>query len=310
MNQILIIQDTPEQIERLAAQRQIYSRAKTIYFVQTFGSIFIPVTISAISIFQPSVSAYSALYAVIYFVLDSIFFEQSIKKLKTKAAKVQELFDCEVLEIIKSPFKNPDDILLEEIQTYYEKHKRKIGKIEKLYEWYAQGVEEITNLPISIARLICQRESLVWDSQLRKLFYESLLILSVILVIILGIIWYYLKLPLDQIVLILSGLLPLFRFSLKQYIENKETSEKLIKAVAIFDKTWGKILKSQIVETELNIISRQIQNEIYDSRTKNPLIPDFFYWLFKNRQERLSKVAIQRLIKQVIDSKTNLLKGN
>jgi uncharacterized membrane-anchored protein YjiN (DUF445 family) len=79
------------------------------------------------------------------------------------------------------------------------------------------------------------------------------------------------------------------------------------RSVSFFNKTWERILNSQIDETELSIISRQIQNEIYDSRTKNPLIPDFFYWLFKDRQESRANGAVQRFITQVKESKSKLL---
>ena len=308
MNQILETQDTPAQIEKLAAQRQIYSRAKAIYSLQVLGSICVPVILSVVSIFYPSVSAYSALYAVFFFMLDSVFLERSIKELKTKAAKIQELFDCEVLEIIRSPLKSPDDILLEEIQKNYEKHKKSEKKIKKLYGWYAQDTKEISDLPISIARLICQRESLWWDSELRKLFSQSLLISSIFIVIVLGLIAWFTERSVNQLVLILNGLLPLFRFALKQYLDNKETGEKLIKTVSFFYKTWERILTSQIDEQELIIISRQIQNEIYDSRAKNPLIPDFFYWFFKNKQESLAKEVTRKLITQAKNSNINLLK--
>lgn len=308
MNQILIKQDTEVQIERLAAQRHVYSFAKKIYFGQILGSVIIPIILSATAIFSPAISPYAALYAVIFFIADSAFLEQQIKAFRTKAAKIQEFFDCEVLQIIKSPFKSPDDVLLEEVHKYSEKHLKKAGNKEELLGWYAQNCQEISNLPISVARLICQRENLSWDAELRKLFRQSLLIISLILIIILISIGFWGDFQFSRVVLLFSGLLPLFRFSVKQYIDNKETDEKYNKVLSIFQKTWEKILNSQIDEQELTIISRQIQNEIYDSRTKNPLILDFFYWIYKKVQQRRSGVSVQRLIDEVKQSNSNLLK--
>lgn len=308
MNQILIKQDTEVQIERLAAQRHVYSFAKKLYFLQFLGSIIIPVILSGVALFVPAVSPYAALYTVIFFIADSIIFEQQIKALRAKAAKIQELFDCEILQIIKSPFKSPDDVLLEEIHKYSDKHQKKEENRKELLGWYAQSCQEISSLPIFVARLICQRENLSWDAELRKLFGQSLLILSVLLIIVLILIGWFGGFEFSRVVLLFNGLLPLFRFSVKQYIDNKETNEKYNKVLSIFQKTWEKILNSQIDEQELTIISRQIQNEIYDSRTKNPLIPDFFYWLYKKAQQKRSRVSVQRLIDEVKQSNSRLLK--
>ena len=296
MNQITKIQNEAEQLELLAAQREIYSTAKLIYFFQFLGSVILPIIFSVISLFLPTFSIITASYALFFFITDYLFFEPRIKERKITAAKIQEVFDCKVLEIRKSPFKNGDDILIEEIQDNYEKHTA--VKNKQIQNWYANGSEEITQLPISIARLICQRENMWWDSKLRKRYYGILFIVNLIILAVIFFTSVKLKLGIEQIILICSGLLPLLRFSIKQYADNKESSEKLVKMCLYFDKMREKLLKDDPSEAELNESARYIQNELYDNRTRSPLIPDFFNYWFESKHQSLVNSTTQKLIKE------------
>lgn len=296
MNKITQIQNESEQLELLAAQREIYSSAKLIYFFQFLGSVVLPIIFSLISLFLPSFSIFTASYALFFFIIDYLFFEPRIKERKTTAAKIQEIFDCKVLEIKKSPFKNSDDVLIEEIQDSYEKHTK--IKNKKIQNWYANGSEELTPLPVSLARLICQRENMWWDAKLRKRYYGVLFVVNLIM---LGAILFSsvkLKLGIEQIVLIFSGLLPLLRFSIKQYADNKESSEKLVKMCHYFDRIKERLIKNEIDEVELDESARHIQNELYDNRTRSPLIPDFFNYWFEPKHQSLVNSTTQKLIKE------------
>lgn len=298
MNQIANVENSPESLEQLAAQREIYSFAKNFYSLQTVGSIIIPIIFSGVALFIPDVSAYSALYGVCFSILDITLIETMINKAKSQAAKIQELFDCNVLDIPASAFKNADDILLEEIPAGYEKHKKKNNSIDKLRGWYSNDLKEISSLPISTARLICQRKNLWWDSELRTRYSNTLKIFSLILFLILIVAGFAGHIKFEQFVLIFSGLLPLFRFSIKQYLDNKDSSEKLTKVISYFNKIWERVLKSDIDETELEAAARQIQNEIYDNRVKSSLIPDYFYNSYKDKQESLANTVAEKLVKE------------
>lgn len=296
MNQITTVQNSERQLARLAAQRELYSSAKKFYLIESIGSIIIPLILTFISTFFTNISIYSALYGIGFYLLDSLVIELLITERKTKAAKIQELFDCDVLEMEKSPFKAVADVTVEDVLAYYDAHKKIETNIEKIKDWYPKEVEE---LDIRVARLICQKMNYAWDSRLRKTYSNFLKSVVVILVIIIIVGITLGRLPGEQVPLILAGILPLFRFCIKLFEDNRNATEKLIKLNGYFDGLWARIIENSIDEKELDESARHIQNEIYDFRIKNPLIPDAFYKFFKDKDESLMARSAENLITQL-----------
>ncbi len=300
MNQITTIQNSEQQLERLAAQRELYSSAKRRFNLQLIGNLLIPISLSLVAAFIGNFSVYTALYGIVFFIIDTILIEPIIKDRKAKAAKIQELFDSDVLEISKSPFKTADDITVEEVLTHYNAHKKIESNIEKIRDWFNV---DLTGLDVSIARLICQRVNYSWDCRLRTSYGKILKVIIVILPIIIFIVGVFVPLTLEQVALILSGLLPVFRFLTKQYQENKDSSEKLNKLNSFFNKIWERILRNEVDKTELDEIARKIQDEIYDNRVRSPLIPDSYYWIYRPDDESLMTKTAETLVLEFKDSK-------
>ena len=112
MNNIASKQNEQKQLERLAAQREIYSFAKKLYLLQIILTVILPIFLFIISSLWVNLIIYSALYSILITVIDNIFIQPIIKKQKIKAAKIKELFDCDVLDIEISPLKVVNDITI------------------------------------------------------------------------------------------------------------------------------------------------------------------------------------------------------
>lgn len=309
MNQIPVVQNDERQLERLAAQRELYSSAKTFNLVEFIGSVAVPVILTAISLFLTNLSFYSALYGICFYIFDSLIIEPLINERKTKAAKIQELFDCDVLELEKSPFKSVSDITVEDVLLHTaDVHLKIETDIEKIRDWYPK---EVGALDLSIARLICQRMNFGWDARLRKSFSFLLKAITVLLSILIVAGISLGRLPGEQLPLILSGILPLYRYCLKLHQDNKSSTERLAKLTAYFDALWARITENEADAGELKDAARRIQDEIYDNRTKNPLIPDFFYNYFRGKDESLMSKSAEKLVadvKKLKDGEKNELK--
>lgn len=301
MNQIATIQNTQKQLERLAAQRELYSSAKRLFSLQIIGNVFIPLTLSLISTFRGNLSVYVAIYGICFFIIDSILVEPVIKQRKTKAAKIQELFDSDVLELNKSPFKTVEDVTVEEVLTHYNAHRKIESNIEKIKNWYAAN---LSALDISAARLICQRINYSWECGIRAAYGHLLKVINVLLPLVIFLVALFSNLKLDQTVLIGGGLLPIFRFLTKQYQENKEASERLTRLNNYFNKLWERLLKGEIDKEEMAEAARRIQDEIYDNRIKSPLIPDRFYRHYRPKEESLMTKTADKLAAELIESRT------
>ncbi|VTR29689.1 S-4TM family putative pore-forming effector [Sphingobacterium thalpophilum] len=302
-NNIPVRQNEQRQLERLAAQRELYSAAKNYFGIQTIFTLLVPVILSVLSLFIAGISPYSALYGVLIFVLDMLFIEPVISRKKSKAAKIQELFDCSVLSLIHSPLKVVDDVNVEEVLQYYEAHQKIATNIEKIKDWYPKVVSEVD---ISIARIICQRSSCWWDKGLRKKYCKLLKIVTVIIPLTILVIGFLNDIPLVQFVLISSALVPFFQFTIKQYNDNKDMDWRLNKLTAYINETWRRILDNSISKSQLDIEARRIQDGIYDNRVNAPLIFDVFYKWFRDKDEITMNRSAEIFVNEVMKHRSNL----
>lgn len=303
MNNISKTQNEKTKIAQLAAQRELYISAKKLYGVQFYGSFLFPILFSILSFFRVDLSVYSALYGISFYLIDIYLIEPAIFKRKIKATKIQELFDCDVLEIKKSPLKIAEDITVEEVLTHYKAHSKSDGNIEKLKDWYPIITNEIN---IAISRIICQRSNNWWDSKLRIAYcniVKFIGIFSFVIILILGVIS---KIDIEQLVLILSGLIPFLRFASKQYFDNKKANDRLNKLNDYINQIWNNILEKKYNIIELDEISRRIQDETYENRISNPLIPDFFYKIFRSKNEDLMTESAKIFVQQVLEKNANI----
>jgi len=284
MNQITLEQNSQKQLERLAAQRELYSSAKKWHTFQIVLTVIVPIILATTAFFKNNLATASAIFGVASFLIDISFVEPLIKKRKAKAAKIQELFDCDVLQLPKSPLKIVDDIAVEEVLLYYNAHIRIATNIEKIKDWYSP---KVTQLPIEIARILCQRTNCWWDSKLRERYSFFLKLISIIVFSILLIVGYVSDSSLIKITLIAAGLIPFFQFCIKQCNDNTDAAKRLNELIAYSKQIWDDALGNKCSEDVLKANSRRLQDEIFDHRTKSPLILDIYYNLFRDNDEVL-----------------------
>lgn len=294
-NDILTRQNKQEELERLAAQRELYSSAKRIFAWQAILTVVIPVILACFAIAFEKWAPYIAWYGIAVFVFDLVFLEPLITKRKVKAAKIQELFDCSVLQLSYSELKTVDDVTVEDVLKYYEAHQKISTNIELIRDWYPSPIGEV-GLPI--ARIICQRSSCWWDKKLRESYCQR--IKGLILIIILGVITACLlaKTETIQLILIFSALVPFIQFTIKQYNDNVAMNGRLEELSKYIEKVWRDILAGNIVDPELKNESRRVQDGLYDNRTQSPLIFDFFYWRSRSDNEHTMTKAAQKFVNQ------------
>ena len=296
MNTIRKVQNEQKQLERLAAQRELYSSAKKKHILQIILTVIIPVILAVASLIKTEVSVWAAIFGVGSFVVDIILIEPSIKILKTKAAKIQELFDCDVLQLLRSPLKVVDDITVEEVLVHYNAHIKIKRNSEKILNWYP----DVSHLPIDIARVLCQRTNCYWDSRLR-VRYSNFLKYSAIFVfagILIGAI--LVNSSIITVTLIASGLVPFFQFCIKQCNDNREAAKRLNELVLFAQQLWNDTLNKSKTDIQAYADSRRLQDEIFEHRTKSPLILNYYYDFFRDKDEVLMNRASEILIEEAL----------
>ena len=297
MNNIPTIQNSQRQLERLAAQRELYSSAKKFHVVQIFLTVVIPVALAILALNYESFSVPAAIFGVASFIADILIIEPIINKRKEKAAKIQELFDCDVLELPKSPLKTVQEIKVEEVLQNYDAHSKIATNIEKIKDWYRPVT--LGSLPIHVARVICQRTNCWWDSKLRKNYATTLRIICGLVFITIFIIGSINRISLPTFTLIISSLVPFFQFCIKQSNDNVDAACRLDQLVNFSIALWDKVLNG-MSEPNASDDSRKLQDEIFEHRKKSPLILDMYYGLFRNKDEAIMNKAGGILVEEAI----------
>lgn len=283
MNTITQKQSEDKQLDRLAAQRQYYSDAKKIQLIDAIISIPIVVILSISAVFFPAMLIWSILWAIISTFLGLILFNPLQKKLKLKAATIQQMFDCYVLEMDCDSLNDPPRIDPESIYKSSKKYKTKDPEYLDLINWYPA---EIDQLPIHYARLICQRTNCWWDSQLRARYVKGIQITTILLLICVLLIGLINNLTIDKLLLAVAfPLISIFRFGVTQVRDNNQAISNLNSLKKEAENFWEQAIKNKLSPDEVTKLSYKLQNRIYQNRCQNPLIFDWIYKRIRDENE-------------------------
>ncbi len=298
MNSIPQLQNQESQIQQLAAQRQLYFDAKGIFSFQVF-LVTLGILFSFLGLAFPGIQALAGLGIILVMFWDIIALEPHQRKLTQKAAQIQEAFDCKVLGLEWENVKGIQQPLIDDIIINAERHKKYDPAFTKLKDWYIVSVGE---LPLSVARIICQKSNIQWDAELRRRYAKGITILLFILFVVVVVVSILNQTTTDKwIILIVVPLMPAFLLGIREYKKHKATSDNLDHMMNVTTSLIEKVFNKSISDEELMQVSRKLQNEIYDHRRTAPLIFDWIYRrLWKENEEHMNKTAAV-LIKEYLE---------
>ena len=299
-NKISETQSEPTQMERLAAVRQLYSDAKVIQAIQIGLSVLVPPSLAMLVAFVSLPPVYAAICGIILTCVYVLWLTPWLQSFKEKASKIQELFDCDVLELnrreltIGSPLE-----MIDIVGEYSSKYGRKDPNYCELKNWYP---DKTSKLPIHLGRVICQRSNCSWDAKLRQRFASWILVILGVLIVLtlcLGLIG---NLTLEEFILaVATPLMPAFILGMRQYNEHKKSAEQLDKLRGHLERLWNKALDNANPE-ELNRASRELQDAIYNHRQSRPIIFDWVYRLLRKEHEKLMNKAAEEMVNEALES--------
>lgn len=267
-------QNTERQIQRLAAQRQLYASAKRIFGWQVVLSGPATVVMAFLVIAIPTLKGYAALWGITVALCDLFWLTPWQKRLRDSAARVQEAFDCDVLALPWNDVKAgkwPDPELVFEQS---EKYKKWAAKMPPLENWYAPAVGE---LPSHIGRLVCQRSNCWWDSKQRRRYAAWVISVVVLLFVVLLSLSLGHNFTIEDFVLkVTAPLAPALLLGLRQFSEQREAANRLDSLQNHAERLWKDALSGMSV-VEINVRARSLQDEIFENRRKSPLVFDAIF---------------------------------
>lgn len=300
MNTIPEAQLESVQLDRLAAMRSLYSKAKRIQAWQLILSVPCVIAWSFSILVFPGLRVYEAMWGIAITIVSSVALDRWQATLKEKAAKVQEQFDCDVLQMDWPDLKagaRPDAEIIAEHSAHY----RGVDPDYKgVRNWYARVVG---SLPMHLARLVCQRSSCWWDAKLRRRYAVWVLItLGVFsaLVITLGLLKG--ATLADFVLAGIMPLMPAITLAIRQFYEHNDAAARADKLKECAERLWSESVRNTVSSDGIAVLSRQLQDEIFEHRRRSPLILDWIYERLRNHDEDLMNKGAEALVAEASSS--------
>jgi hypothetical protein len=294
MNDITSKQSQPELVALLRARDRTYHAAKSTQGRLVFVTIGLAVMSVLLAPAIPQIRPYLAFAALLLLMLDTGIIERLQKDRVKRGAKLQEEFDTKVLDMpwnrfVAGTMVDHEDVRAASVKLLSPKRESQIAS------WYEPCVGEV---PVSFARLICQRTNISYDARLRKKYGNALLYGTIILGVLLLLVGLGFKLDLSELLLSVAvPFCPILNWTLREQRKQVDTANALSTLKSEFEKVWDKALAGA-APTELDKGSRELQDAIYQHRASAPLVFDWVYDRFRSGNEDEARHAAQRLVSQ------------
>jgi hypothetical protein len=263
MNNINKKQNEETQLEFLFVQRSLYSSTKKLFGWRTVIAVCLAVGGPFLTSLDSQISAYVAIIAVVYLLLDNLVLQKVESSQKITAAKIQELFDTNVLELSWNNIvtgKQPDKEIIASILS---KNSDRNYTALQLVDWYSSDVSKVD---LDTGRFLCQRSNVWWDSSLRKKYLNFLYAFSAL--VVLGLIITATALNLTMGVFIIGVLLPvipLIELLIKQINEHHGSDCCSTDLKDNINDTLSRIINGEVINNPESL-ARTYQDEIYRHR--------------------------------------------
>lgn len=295
MNTLYTSQSTPDNMSLLYAQAHLYNRIKIYSSVNFFISIVLPVLLSVAAAIlksryivpQELLSAYMGLYGLIVLTVN-IALSGYISSERRKAATIQEMYDCNVLRIkwndLRVGKKISRDNVFRAARFYLDRPAKAQARFGS-EGWY---VNKSYNAPQSVMALLCHGKNFGWDRSLRdrlNVFYIWGISISLFSLLLYGIM---MKATLNDALFYVVFTLPLIRYILLQFIDNRKSRDRIEKVKDYIDKEISDIkIAGRFNNDELNYKLRSIQDEVFSHRATSPPVPNFIHIRMKKDNEAI-----------------------
>lgn len=295
-NNIVELQNRPENIKMLKAMRHLYSKVGVLTNHYFIFCVLVPIVISFAKPFISS-EDYQVLFhfMIAYNLLSLIaglWLECKIKKERVLAAKIQQQFDCNVFELQWNKYTFGAQPSLEDIHSNIES-----SNDEDFINWYDREVDTVDRM---LAVIICQRINLTYDVALRKKFLSYItLICSIIFIAIMVVAFCENEGLRTTIVFVAVPLIPIIRWFFSTRKANSDNMEKCERIKKIIDDYLEEYRNNGIIFNDIDLC--EIQNCIYEHRKTAFKIPDFIYNKMRSKQEEATHITVGELITRYVN---------
>jgi hypothetical protein len=295
MNDIPQKQNEYRQIELLLAQRRLYSKAKTYFTWRLSLALMFAIVGPIVTSLNNNLGVYVGIIAIAYLLINNLVLEKLESSIKTNAAKIQELFDTYLFALPWNDYvvgKKPDTEIIAEI----------LGPLQArdftdLKDWYAVDAGKID---LELARFICQRSNVWWDTNLRKLYINLLVFVLVIVIGVVVIASVVVNLTVAKLIVgIILPALPFVEVAMMQIKDNWESACVTTELKGNIDTEIDKRVNGEAVQNSASV-ARVFQDQIWRHRSKCPMVFDWVHKISKTRHENQMQFSVKAKVEEYL----------
>lgn len=283
-------QNSKEKIQLLSAYSAIYSQAKKIMGIRIIISILVTIGGILVAFLFPSTQIVVGSIGAAWSLISEMFLKSIEKQKIKKGATIQEEFDTSLFNLSWNQSLIGNKVAPEIIIAADREFN---GDRQKLQYWYPNTKN--AQRPLDV--LLCQRSGVIWDWRLRQM-YIILVVGSAILFLVVELLIAFV---LDQSVInfFLTLFLPSSSLYLIAFEVFKDNYDLLSLRQKLEDKIAKLLSKGKGAKTINLKVCRDIQDDLYRLRSKGALIPNWFYFLFRDSFETDMQKATKILTKDI-----------
>lgn len=286
-NNIATKQNEQTFIDRLAAQRHLYSKAKRLSNIVFVVCVLLPVLLAIAKVLYPECDRLPKII-VVYSVIATllrIWLKDLSTSLKITAARIQQLFDCELFSLewnkpLCGATPKPEDVL----------KATKGASYKKLNNWYETIVSQ---LPPSVGVLVCMRTNVVYDQSLRKAYSILCYVLTFIAIISVAVLGMWKNAGVwDAFLYGIVPLMPLVTWVIDLHKQHSANYKALCNIEPLLEAGFVQAKEQHCVNQN---ILQEIQNFIFLHRKTSYLVPDLFYKLNRKKNEAAAYYGAEKV---------------
>ncbi len=297
-------QNSDESLKLLAASSTFYGRAKNVAGIQFILLVPAALAVSTLILAKPELKLWATFYSLTVALLDVLALDRLQTHYRKMGARTQELFDTTLFQLNWKTIRSGPKPDGEDLARAAAAFNRKNPKHDFLKDWYPLVVN---NLPLPLARLICQRAACKWDTDLRRTF--SIGAVVTLAVVLLGVVLISLAGEMkagDIILKIYAPVAPAVLWCIREWLRQSEALTGLEKLKCHIETVWEKALRGNSHWAEASADAREIQDCLFDGRSRHPLIYNWVYFIARRFQEDGMKAKAAEMVKEAKKSGVDL----
>lgn len=276
-------QNLPKNMHLLKARQGLYKLAVRWQITQLLIVVLLPLLGAILGTFWLEYRSISAAISIVITILDVVVLDRQYRKSIKTAARGAEHFDTAVLKLPWNALSAGNELQPEEIAAAAEIWGRSSVKTP-IKDWYPPIVRLV---PLHIARVICQRANVSYDSALRRKYAKVLL--AIVLAVAGGILAMGLYRSTTLADMVLTGLVPaapLVIWSVRECFRQRDAAEANDVIQKESEALLHHVLAGGCDEHSCTAQSAQLQSALFNRRATNPLL---FPGLYKLQRFVLEK---------------------